>query len=301
MIAPAFSQLNDDDYTAQELLVQPNKPERYEGPLSISIRGEATGKADFKHEKCKEDLKNIQFTNVVGDASLIFYYNRCCDEGLLATASYAYTRIKWKNPYFIQDDFNTVSVALGGFSKRFDNWVWQGGVTTNADIDYFKWSENLTFNIILAGRYAYTECFGFDVGFIALTGMKVDRLYPVFGFDWRINESWKINAIFPLKMSIVYYFTPEFSFDVEARAFEERHRVGEAKLAKYNRGIIEYRAAGVEAALNYKSCNERWIANAHIGELIGGKVRVSNRHHKHTKRRRFESAPYIGGEIAGRF
>lgn len=298
---PAAAELNNDNYTSEMLLAKSSLQQEGQTPFSFDLSVEWTGKADFERKRCRPDLNNVEFGMAELDVSAVFYYNPHCREGLLATAAYTYTRIKWANPYFKQDNFNTVSFAIGGFTERAENWLWKGEVRLNADVNYFRFSENLFWNIVLAGRYAYSECLGFNMGFIAFTGMQIDRLYPILGFDWKINESWQLNLIYPTNISLIYRWNENWSFDLAGRAFDERHRVGRGQTDEWNRGLIEYRSAGIECGANYNTCDGNWLANIHIGEILGGRVRVAKRHHNEIKRFTFKTAAYIGGEIAGKF
>jgi hypothetical protein len=300
---PLLAELNVDDYTTERLLVNEAKEngEEAERPFSLSADFNATGKAKFEHKRCRKYLDNVQFAIASVDGSMIFYYNPQCKEGLLATAAYTYTRIKWENPFFEQNHFDTVSIGIGGFTERAERWLWQGQVLLNADVDYFKASQNLYWNLVLSGRYAYTDSVGINIGFIAFTGMKIDRIWPIIGVDWQINEAWKLNLIYPLNVALVYAWNNEWSLAVAGRTFDERHRVGKAKQERWNRGLLEYRAAGVEGSIRYKSCNGKWLAELHAGEILGGRVKVSNKQHRHIHRFNFKTAPYVGGEVAAKF
>lgn len=299
---PLLAELNVDDYTTERLLV--NEIKEKDGdqcPFSISVDFNGTGKAKFEHKRCRRDLDDVQFAIASVDASAVFYYNPQCKEGLLATTSYTYTRIKWENPFFEQDKFDTVSFGIAGFTERAEKWLWQAAVILNADVDYFKASENLFWNLILSGRYTYSECVGIEFGFIAFTGMKIDRIWPIIGFDWQINEKWKLNLVYPLNIALVYAWNDEWSLAIAERNFDERHRVGKSKRKAWDRGLLEYRASGVEGSIRYKSCNGRWQAELHAGEIVGGRVKVSNRQHKRIHRFNFKTAPYVGGEVAAKF
>lgn len=299
---PLFAELNDDNYTAEDLLAMSSlNSEEDQNPFSIDISFEGTGRSNFKHEKCKRHLKDLQFAIAEIDGSAVFYYNPCYKEGLLATLAYSHTNINWKNPYFKQQQFDTMSLAIGGFTERAGNWLWKGEVRLNADIDYFDIQNNLYWNIVLAGRYAYTECFGINMGFIVFTGMKIDRIYPILGIDWKINDRWKLNLVYPTNIGVIYTYNPQWSFSLSSRSFDERHRVGDAKRKVWEKGLIEYRATGVEAGINFTTCDEKWLANLHVGEILGGRLKIWKRHHNDSKRYKFKTAPYVGGEIAGRF
>lgn len=297
---PLFAELNQDNYTSQNLLTKGDDGDDIK-PFSVELSTEVMGKADFDNKRCRLNLNDLQFSMTELDLSAGFYYDACNKEGLLATASYTYTRIIWQNPYFDQSYFNTVSLAVAGFTERAENWVWKGQVRLNADVDYFDASQNLYWDVVLGGRYAYYENFGLNMGFIALTGMKIDRIYPILGIDWKINDTWTLNLIYPLNISLVYTFDQQWSFELTSRSFDERHRVGKGKVQKWNRGLIEYRAAGAEFGVNFKSCDGYWLANLHVGEIIGGRLKVATRSYNNKKRYNFKNAPYVGGEIAGRF
>lgn len=299
---PLLAELNVDDYTTERLLVNNVKEEGEDQcPFSFSVDFNGTGKAKFEHKRCRRHLDDVQFALAAATGSAVFYYNPECKEGLLATLAYTYTRIKWENPFFEQDHFDTVSLGVAGFTERAEKWLWQAQVLLNADVDYFNASQNLFWNFILSGRYAYNDCVGLNIGFIAFTGMKIDRIWPIIGFDWQINESWKLNLIYPLNLALVYSWNSEWSLAIAGRPFDERHRVGKAKRHPWDRGLIEYRATGVEGSIRYKSCNGRWQAELHAGEILGGTVKVSNRHHRHIHRFNFKTAPYVGGEVAAKF
>ena len=296
---PAVAELNQDNYTSQNLLAKEGGDEIK--PFSVELSTEIMGKADFDNRRCRIPLNNLQFSMTELDLSAGFYYDECNKEGLLATASYTYTRIIWQNPYFDRNYFNSVGLAIAGFTERADNWVWKGLIRLNADIDCFDASNNLYWDILLAGRYAYSENFGLNMGFIALTGMKIDRLYPILGIDWKINDKWTLNLIYPTNIALIYSWNEEWSFEVATRSFDERHRVCKGKDFQWNKGLIEYRATGAEFGVNYKSCDGAWVGNFHVGEILGGRLKVATKNYNHRKRYNFKNAPYVGGEIAGRF
>jgi hypothetical protein len=294
-----IGQLSEEDYRSQELVARGAEPCNY-CPYATNLFFDVTGKARVNHDDCKHNrFRSVQFAQAEIDVSKIFYYNPYCDEGLIATGAYNYMYLHWKNPNIRQKHFHTLSVAIGGFSHRVCNWIWEGEVRFNATINHYSFCDYLTCDLMLAGRYAMSDCFGIHAGFIALTGMKVDHVYPVVGFDWQLDDRWKLNLVFPTNLSLVYSFGSKWSMELAGRFFDERHRAGNNQHLK--RGIVEYRAGGIEAGVNYISCSKNLHMNFHFGGLIGGSVKVSNRHHSHSHRHRFGGTPYAGGDIAFRF
>ncbi len=294
----AYAQLNNEEYSGQSILAQDETAEC--GPFSIGSYADWTGKADFQHRHCKRKLDTVQYGEAEADANMVFYYDRCNKEGLVASASYTFTQIKWENPYFNQSDFNTASVAVSGFTERAQDWRWAGQVKINFDnLEHFKFADYITFDLLLSGRYAYSECFGLHWGVLALTGYRIDRIYPILGFDWQISEDFKLNMVYPLNISLAYSITKEWTALIAGRAFDSRHRVGADQ--PVSRGLVEYRAAGVEAQIAYESSNKRIEGDIHAGQILGGTVKASNKSHHHIKRYPFDTAPYVGGHIAIKF
>lgn len=289
--------LNIENYSGQQILAEAKEQEC--GPFSIAAFADWAGKADFEHKRCRRSLDNVEFGQAEIDANLVFYYDECNKEGLIATAGYNFTQIKWKNPYFDQDQFNVASFAISGFSSRVANWNWSAQVKASFDLNHFKWADYIFFDMLLSGRYAYSECLGLHFGFIALTGYRIDHLYPILGIDWQISEDWKLDLVYPLDISLAYSLNCEWSLKIATRAFEQRHRVG--KDNHYSRGLVEYRASGAEFQIAYQSENKKIEGDIHAGEILGGRVKASNSRHHHIKRYDFKNAPYVGGHLAVKF
>lgn len=297
MASTLYGQLNVEEYSGQEILSQGGEPEC--GPFSIGSFADWTGKADFEHKKCKRRLSTVEFGEAEIDANMVFYYDRCNKEGLVATASYNFNEIKWKNPYFNQHQFNTASVAISGFTERACHWNWAAQVKINFDLNHFKFADYINFDLLLSGRYAYNDCLGLHIGILALTGYRIDRIYPILGFDLQVSENVKLNMVYPLNVSLAYSLTPQWTLLVAGRAFDTRHRVGPDE--PVSRGLVEYRAAGVEAQIAYVSENKKIEGDIHAGEILGGTVKASDRSHHHIKRYPFKTAPYVGGHLAIKF
>ena len=206
------------------------------------------------------------------------------------------TRLDWKdNPFFTQKDYDTVSLNFGGATQRFTDWTWRGQISVNFDnIEYWNIDDYMTYDLLLWGRYACRPDIGFHIGFLALTGMKIDRVYPVIGIDWTYNRFWKINLIFPMDLSVVYSPNACWEISLAGRFFFQRNRV---KKDQYlSRGLWFYTSSGLELAVKYKP--RKWISvNIHAGEDFGGHLKVANRHYKEGRRLRFDGAPYGGAEI----
>jgi hypothetical protein len=275
---------------------KPDPQDAINGPFLFKLGGDAVGRAKFD----KGSYKGNHFTydEVDLDGTVVVHYNETHKEGITVNGGYAYRYFDWKqNPYFDQKGFNSVYFGLGFFTHRAGNWDWKGFARVNLDPCHLNLNEYMWFDMLLWGRYKFACDWGFHAGIIALTGMKIDRVYPIIGLDWSYSDRIKINAIFPLDFSIVFKYNCDWSFYLGSRTWDVRQRTG--KDENVERALWEYRAAGAEIAADYRW--KMFVANVHLGYSLGGRVKISNEHHRHTKRLDFKSAPYAGGELSVNF
>jgi hypothetical protein len=203
------------------------------------------------------------------------------------------------NPFFEQQNFGELIVGLGAFTKRIPNWLWQAQVTMNMDTEHRNWNLYTNYDLLLWGRY--TTCnpdINLHVGFWMQTGMKIDHIYPIIGFDWVFAEDWKLNLVFPMNVSLVYTMDDSWSIALAGRFFDIRRRVGRDE--PLSQGLFQYHNVGAELAVNYKLCD--WLhANVHAGYTLWGKYKISNRENKHPTHFDIDSSWYAGGQLGVNF
>lgn len=243
--------------------------------------------------------QNIKFAEGFAEISAVYYYNPKFEEGLTAHFSYTNTLMDWDdNPYFDKSHFHNYNFKLGFFTKRACNWLILGFVQLNLDADHPDIGEYATYDGLLWARYDFCQNWNIHLGLVALTGMKIDQVFPVIGFDWKPNQKWTINAVFPVDMSIEYHLTPNWTVELEARVFNSRYRVG--KHENLRKGLFLYRNTGAELGIDYHYAS--WLkVNAHVGYAFGGELKVANRHYEHKRHIDFDGAPYAGAEVGVRF
>ncbi len=282
---------------SQEQIAPKKSPEVKPSPFSFNVEFDAIGKAKIREGFFKKD--EIEFTLANFEFEMVYYYNKPYQEGANVVLGYQPTRITWDgNPWFDQSFFNTVTLNFGFLTKRFSDWAWRGQFGVYWDIGKGCMSaEYFNYNLILWGRYAFCKNFGFHLGFIGETGMRMDRVYPIIGIDWAISNKWQLNLIFPLDFSIVYQWTKKWSLAIASSNFNSRHRVqqGEAN-AGY---VVRYQNVGGEFAVRYETQN--LSGNLHAGTTLGGYYRVANNHNHHPHRYKLDPAGYVGGEVQVRF
>jgi len=266
-------------------------------PFRISARADWISQANIDKKHHRHDHVKFHVADIKGEA--VLYYNPCYEEGFGAAVDFSNVYFKWnKNPYFHRSVFNEVSLTLFGFTKRARNWDWQASVTMNWDTKYNNFTYYTNYDLVLWGRYDYCpETFGLHGGVLALTGMKIDKIYPIIGFDWKFNDRWKLNAVFPMNISLVYTFNNCWNSALAVRFFEVRRRVGRHE--RDSKGLIRYRNTGLELAINYEG--DLLTANIHGGWAMGGQFVVSNKNNKNKHHYDLDSSGYVGGEVAVKF
>lgn len=291
----SYADIDPDDFGI-EGIDSPIK-DAEDGPFKIRFQGDYVRPAKVKDSF---NFHKLTFATAQAEIGMVFYYDECIEEGANVTVFYENSYLEWKsNPFFNQTDYNTAGFTLGAFSKRLANWTWNGQLTVSFDnLKYWNISDYMYYDILLWGRYNVLDNLGFHIGFFAETGMKIDRVYPVIGIDWVYDCHWKLNAIFPLNMSIVYTLDTSWSFALGARIFDERNRVGKNQFL--SEGLWHYQAAGAEIGVYY-ALGKRLTANIHAGSTLGGRIRIGNKNWEHRQRIRLDPAPYAGGEITYNF
>lgn len=265
-------------------------------PCRLEFTYDYVGKAKF----ARSHFHDFTYQEGQAEALCIYYYDPCLVEGATIALAYNRTRLDWaKNPFFDRKNYNTLIVSFGGFSNRVKNWTWLADVSINFDTDYFSTiGDYTTYDMLLWGRYTYLCDIGLHLGFIAQTGMKIDRIYPIIGADWEYNENWKFSLVFPVNISALYKINCNWSIALAGRVFDTRHRA--EKNANVSRAVWAYRNAGAEVDLNYRYSS--WLlANVHAGYTFGGKLKVANRHYEHRRNIHYNGAGYVGAEIDASF
>lgn len=271
--------------------------ERTPGRWNVLGNYDWIGSTKVDRRPCKGHIDYAQ--GEVGGSTTI-YYNCDCHEGLNVGAGWQNTHLHWaKNPYFRNQKYwNTFYVNTNFFTHRAEGWLWLAQAQINMNTNHWNFNEYTTYDLLLWGRYDYTCDVGLHVGFAAQTGMKVDHVLPIIGFDWQYNEDIKINAVFPVNISAVYTINENLSAAVAARYFSTRQRAG--KNEPVPESLFYYRATGFEGALNYVwDCGLN--LNVHAGWLAGGVLRIGNREWRSRKNICFNGAPYAGGAFAWNF
>lgn len=291
----ALMAISDDDNFANEKMTRPECLR----PFKLFGSADATGKADF----CKKELRHqqIRYVDVNTNATTTLRFNQKKGEGAQAVVGYEYTKIEWsEHVCYEKQEFNTLRVGMNLFSARLPRWMWQGYVILNLDTDHWNFNHYSTWDLLLWGRNQYLNHpdIGLHFGFLALTGMKIDRVYPIIGLDWQCTKKLKLNLVFPIKISLEYTPSKDWSCGFSGRFFESRHRLGYQPVLPY--GLIQYRSTGAELYLSYDNCT-RMSFNLHGGYLIGGRIKLSNRHNDHGRWLKFGGSGYGGGELAVKF
>lgn len=247
------------------------------------------------------DDQDVRYAIGKVDLDMVWYYNPSREEGSTFLLGYTNTYLNWEeNPDFDKSHFNTLTLGLGGFTNRLCDWLWKGFVKYNIDTDNFEFDRYSTWDLLLWGRKSFCLCheLGFHIGFYAQTGMKMDRVYPVIGFDWYRTDRWKVNLIFPMDLSVIYLYNTNLSLSAAIRFFESRHRTGNNEPKP--RAQFAYRNYGAEFGINY-DCAPKIFVNAHIGSTLGGHLKISDKHYGNSTRLDLDPALYYGGEISYRF
>jgi hypothetical protein len=290
----------DEESLEIEQITPPPKPDATPDkptPFSLSSSVDVIGKSKITKGFFKGD--ELLFAQAQVEAGMVFYYNPVYTEGANVALTYAVNRIQWEQNLFTnQELFHTVSLSVGFFTKRMDNWLWRAQLAANFDSPGKRFTgEYISYDGLVWGRYDYCENIGIHVGFIAQTGMRLDKAWPILGFDWQINKKMKLSLVYPTNISFNYALNKHWSMGVAARFFNVRHRIKRDEVGA--RDLIRYENTGAEFAIMYEATGVEY--NIHAGYTLGGKYRISNPSNHHPRNIHLGCAGYVGAEVDVKF
>ena len=195
------------------------------------------------------------------------------------------------HPLFSQRHFSNLLLRVGAYTKDIERWKWNLDLFSKTNTQHFHLSRYTYFTGQLKGKYAWHEKRNLYAGVIAFMGMHYSRALPIIGFDYTPSPRWKFNVVFPLNINVEYGLNAHWFLEGALRYFFTHDRMG--KDDKLKRGLVTYRNWGLEGAINYR-LNKDIILNAHVGESLAGRMRVSNQHDHHRKHLLLGCAPYFG-------
>lgn len=262
-----------------------------ENPFSLYLTSHVVDRAKFQKPHSWQD-HHVRFSESKG---LVQYTHKIDPyNGLKFGVGYAYTQFGWnKRPRVKEKRFENVLFSLGGYTAAQEKWLFDGDLFMQINQNHFALSRYSFFGGFLHGKYEWRSNVNFHTGICGTAGMRYTYILPIFGFDYQATKQLKLNAIFPTNISAVYSFNQHFSVDLSMRYLLTRQRLGTHEPHELKRGYIAYRTAGIELGTSYHIA-EKLFANIHIGESLGGAMRVSHRNDKHRRHYRFKPAPYIG-------
>lgn len=245
---------------------------------------------DFKGHK-------VQYAEAEAEAGMTVYYCPRHTEGLRVAAAFSPSYLKWHdNPWFDQDHFNLFKVSVSGFTKRMHRWFWRSEIGINFDTE--DWSSKFTsYDVLFWGRYEYSENLGFHIGFLGQTGLEMDLYFPIIGFDWAISKKWKLQAVFPMNISLNYLVNSHWSIGIAGRLFSPRFRVPHKDHSL--KPLVRYINAGAEFIIEYET--ESVSANIHAGSTLGGTLRLADTHGHHVRHFNLKPSAYAGTGINVKF
>lgn len=241
--------------------------------------------------------EKVYYAEAEVEAGMIVYYCERFTEGVNLSVGFNATYLRWaQNPWFDQNHFNLLSLNVSGFTKRIEDWFWRTQFTANFNTDDWN-GKYMSYDILLWGRYSYQENIGIHFGFWAEAGLRMDRIYPIGGFDWQISDKWLLSLVYPVNVSLVYTISKPWSIALAGRNFDSRFRVNRDEA--FSKCLVRYTNVGAEFSVNYNT--DTTNANIHAGVTLAGKYRVANQKNQHAHTYKLDSAYYAGVEMDVKF
>lgn len=263
-------------------------------PVHLDTRYRAVGRAKFEDGH----WGHVEYA----DADLGLYYSQFLDEenSLTWELGYDFLRFDWhKNPRFSDRNFHYLIGSLGYVSTALDRWRWIVNVGFSVDAVHLDMSQSGVGQGMLWGRYNFGSNAGVHVGVLGWYGVLNGHAWPIFGFDWKFDEAWSANAIFPCDYSLNYAFNENWALEAAYANFGGPYRyprrAHDGKNGHHDPIFMIY-SNGVDLSLKYKF---EHILRASVGAgwNFGGWIQIRDQNNRHGKYYHYESAPYAQASV----
>jgi hypothetical protein len=216
--------------------------------------------------------------------------------GLIFGAGWVGVDVNWaQNPDFDQTFFGYYSGSFGGFTRAFSNWLWTLNLSIFLDSDHFSFADYALYQSILWGKYTCLPQLELNFGFLLEVGLDKDKVWPILGFIYTFNEKCRLNAVYPVDMSLQYDLLPCLTLGGSLKIFRNRHRVGPDE--PFPSCIFVYQTWGAEADARFRPA-PWFFVNGFIGYTTGGNFTILNSGGKHGTHYKFQGSAYGGGYAA---
>lgn len=267
--------------------------------IDANVRG--VGKAKMR----SHPVRGTHATYVEGGASV--FYSQFLDPNNSLTWRLGYSAFKFdwpENPRFRREEYNYAVGSVAVVSNSIERWRWVLSLGTSVDTKDFNFGQTAVYYGLFWGRYHWRNDVGLHIGFVGNTGMNNNYVFPILGFDWQINQKWKINAIFPLNMSIEYFFNQHWSTSAELTCiggptYRTPRRAHEG-IGEFHKAIFEIYSKGVDLNLRYKS-GKYFTASIGGGWDFGGWILIRDQYNHNGKYYKFDGAPYVQANVGVTF
>jgi hypothetical protein len=274
-------------YATDYSFIDREHPWHLEGDYSV-VR-----KATFRHRK------DASLNYREGEVRL--YYSRPINT--YYTLSYqigeAGINLGWKkNPRFKGNRYDTTFGSIALISTHLQRWRWIAKVGASVDSKSFCFGPTGVYDGLAWGRYHISETLGLHVGLGGYVGIKNHYVLPIFGLDWTSLPKWRLQAVFPLVLSLEYFWTSHLSASLAVNTFGGPYRYprrAHGGIGRFDNAIFEIYSKGLEIDLKYRI--NRCSASVGCGWNFGGWILTKNAHNESGKYFKFNAAPYAQGRL----
>lgn len=269
-----------------------------EHPFYLIGNYRAVGSADFR----RHSNGHLNYSDAYGSVYYSHFLNP--ENSFSWQLGYYHLGLDWdKNPRFHQKDFNYGMASLSYVCQSIKRWRFVTDIGVSVDTHTFDFGQTAVYYALLWGRYQWLDNLGLHAGFFGYVGVKNGYMLPVVGVDWVLHPRWKLNAVFPVDLSLTYQIRKRWytalAYSNFGGPYRFPRRVTE-KGGKFEHAIFEVYARGLELDLNYKNGNRIWMGLG-AGYNFGGWIFIKNAHNRHGKYYKFEAAPFGQATLALNF
>ncbi|MCI5053133.1 MAG: hypothetical protein MRY21_08385 [Simkaniaceae bacterium] len=254
----------------------------------------AIDKSHFKNQGFQDTT--IKYQEAAGCAYFGGRLNQ--NNSICGEVGYNYFDLDWpENPKFTKKHFQDLVISMAYVTTSIDRWRWVVELGAHIDTEFFNLSKHTFATGVLWGRLMYTRSMGIHFGLLGQTGVKSTYILPIIGMDFYLSRKIKVNAVFPLDISMAYIFNRDWRAAVRYRSFggwyKANHRLPVTQMAPEG-ALVAQSADGIDLGLYYKRYG--FSFSVFGGGSFGGWLLIQNPNHSDLRYYHFKPAPYVGAK-----
>lgn len=204
-------------------------------------------------------------------------------------------KLDWQhNPITTRKLFGQAEFSLGLFTLDAKGWTIASEFMMSMDPAEMNFSHYTLYRGIIYTKYNYQDKFNIHAGFIGYYGLRYNRVVPIAGIDFSIGKYVKLNAVFPMNISLEVEPNRFLTLFARARFLQLPRRL--QKTDPLPEGVMFYNSSGAEGGVKLHYF-EYFNIQGFVGRTLSPHIKAETFDGAETTYYRMRSSTYFGASV----